>query len=210
MSLTWTDFRSNGSFQKRSAPPPRRKWIPPSLRTSQDSRTSPSPRKAKPKIIPSPLDISYFIRFNKSWQRHSNYRTSWTSVSSTSSQRQALVAVKTCCGAEAALATRQQRSIKGQTNEGQLLKSKQTFCFESERYYFYWIWGFCSLRVLFMCTSSYSLINRTLTSCFWPALLTCVHSNTIIFRIRWKVSVRVLVYFSGQTGRRQTEMSGIL
>ena len=63
------------------------KW-PPSLRTSQDSRTSP-PRTAKPKIIPP--NIGYFKRFNKSRQRHSDNRTSWTSVTSTSSQRQALL-----------------------------------------------------------------------------------------------------------------------
>ena len=110
-----------------------------------------------PKLYPPPSDIGYFKRSNKSRQRHSDNRTSWASVTSTSSQRQALIAAKTCRGAEAAVATRQQHSIKGQPNEGQWLKSKQTFRFEAERCYFNWIWGFCSPRVLFMRTSSYSL-----------------------------------------------------
>ena len=58
-----------GSFQKRSAPLPRRKWKmtpSPSLRTSQDSRTSPLPRQQSPKLYPP--DIGYFKRFNKSRQ----------------------------------------------------------------------------------------------------------------------------------------------
>ena len=45
-------------------------------------------------------------------------------------------------------------NIQGQPNESQSLKSNQTFHFEAERYYFNWIWGLCSPRVLFMRTSS--------------------------------------------------------
>ena len=40
-----------------------------------------------------------------------------------------------CRRAEAAVTTLQQHSIKGQTNEDQSLKSKQTFRFEAERYF---------------------------------------------------------------------------
>ena len=50
-----------GSFQKRSAPP-WRKWKmgPPSLWTSQDSRTSPLPGLQNPKLYPSPLGHRLF------------------------------------------------------------------------------------------------------------------------------------------------------
>ena len=79
------------SFQKRS--PPHRgngKWVPPPFGHTRTAEPPLSPWTAKPKIIPSPSDIlplSYFKWFNKSWQRRSDNQTSWTSVTSTSSQQ---------------------------------------------------------------------------------------------------------------------------
>ena len=103
----------------------------PSLRTSQDSQTSPLPGQQSPKTL---VILSGLI--NISQQQYSDDRTSWTSVTSTSSQQQALVLHLRDTFSQLAVATRQQRSVKGQPNEGQSLKSEQTFHFEAERYYF--------------------------------------------------------------------------
>ena len=115
----------------RTSPTEEMENDPPSLRTSQDNRTSPLPGQQSPKLY----GIGYFKRFNKSCQRQSNLlnfcnfdKLSATSLGASAPQH----FFASSCSNTAA----QQHSIKGQPNEGQSLKSKQTFCFEAEQYYF--------------------------------------------------------------------------
>ena len=141
-----------GHFRKDPHPPHggNGKWHPPPnpFGHPRIAKPLPSPDSKVQNYTPQTLVILRGL-INISQQRYSDDRTSWTSVTSTNSQQhlQALVLHFRDTFSQLAVATRQQHSVKGQLNEGQSLKSKQTFRFEAERYYFNWIWGFCSPRV---------------------------------------------------------------
>ena len=117
----------------RTSPTEEMENDPPPFGHPSTAKPPPPPQTAKPKIIPS-SDIGYFKRFNKSWQQQSNL-LNFCNFDKLS-ERQALVLQLRETFSQLAVATQQQCSIKGQLNEGQSLKSKQTFRFEADRYYF--------------------------------------------------------------------------